>query len=170
MHQVSNKKAGERTAGPVLVTDGIEFLSPILAEAMAYWLEIKGDEAFPQRADLVPEKLVALWPYILMVDVIDGGSDYLMRLFGQNLVNAYGEQTGRRSSEAKVPELVRQRSKQLFDFCVAHAAPTYAYWPESDAQGRTYVDVEALCLPLSSDGTSLDRLMSRNVNSRRELK
>lgn len=164
---MDNRLAENKAVGPLLVTEGFEFLSPVLAEALAYWLEIKGEAPFPQRADLVPEKLVALWPYMLMVDVIDGGSDYFLRLFGQNLVSAYGEQTGRRSSEAKVPELVRQRSNQLFDFCVRNAAPTYAYWPESGARGRSFVDVEALCLPLSSDGTRLDRLMSLNVNSRR---
>lgn len=164
---MDERRAGKEAVGPLLVTEGVEFYSPVLADALTYWLEIKGAAPFPQRADLVPEKLVALWPYILMVDVIDGGDDYFLRLFGQKLVSAYGEQTGRRSSEAKVPELVRQRSKRLFDFCVAHSAPTYAYWPESGARGRSFVDVEALCLPLSSDGTKLDRLMSLNVNSRR---
>jgi hypothetical protein len=171
MHRVEDKKgAGKEAVGPLQVTEGFQFLSPVLAEALAYWLEIKGDAPFPRRADLVPEKLVALWPYMLMVDIIDDGSDYFLRLFGQNLVDAYGEQTGRRSSEAKVPDVVRQRSKQLFDFCVTNAVPTYAYWPELGRRGRTLVDVEALCLPLSSDGATLDRLMSLNVNSRQEKK
>ncbi len=170
MHRVEERRAGNKAIGPLEVAEGFEFVSPILTQAMTYWLEIKGDARFPQRADLVPEKFVSLWPYVLMVDVLDSGDDYFLRLFGQNLVDAYGEQTGRRSSEANVPELVRQRSKLLFDFCVAHAAPTYAYWPESGAKGRSFVDVEALCLPLSSDGRSLDRLMSLNVNSRRDKK
>jgi len=150
------------------VTEEFDFLSPVLAQATTYWREIKGTARFPQRADLVPEQFVALWPHILMVDVIDGGADYFVRLFGQHLVNAYGEQTGRKASEATVPEVVRERSKKLFDFCVAHAAPTYAYWPEIGSERRPFIDVEALCLPLSSDGVTLDRLMSLNVNTRRE--
>lgn len=166
MHQMDDSKAGRQAIGPIEVGEGVEFLSPILREALAYWLEIKGDAPFPQRADLLPEEFVALWPYVLMVDVIDGGRDYFVRLFGQNLVDAYGEQTGRRVSESTAPDLVRARSKSLFDFCVTHAAPTYAYWPESGSDRRLFVDVEALCLPLSSDGRSLDRLMSLNVNSR----
>ena len=55
----------------------------------------------------------------------------------------------------------------MFDFCLAHAAPTYAYWPESASERRPFVDIEALCLPLSSDGTTLDRMISLNVNTRR---
>ncbi|MEO3431222.1 PAS domain-containing protein [Pelagibius sp. CAU 1746] len=167
---MSHRRAANQAVGPLRVTADFEFVSPVLAEAMAYWLEIKGDAPFPRRGDLVPERFVTLWPHMLMVDVIDGGQDYFLRLFGQKLVDSYGEQTGRRSSEAKVPELVRQRSKQLFDFCVVHATPTYAYWPETGSKRRTLIDVEALCLPLSSDGRSLDRLMSLNVNSRREKK
>ncbi len=170
MHQVDQKRTRCQAVGPIEVTEGLEFLSPILTEALTYWLEIKGSSRFAQRADLVPEKFVKLWPHVLMVDVIDEGQDYYVRLFGQNLVNAYGEQTGRRASEATVPELVRDRSKQLFDFCVTHAAPTYAYWPELGSERRFFFDVEALCLPLSSDGTRLDRLMSLNVNSRRPRK
>ncbi|WP_193369622.1 PAS domain-containing protein [Pelagibius marinus] len=167
---METRRAGKKAIGPLEVTEGFEFCSPVLTQALSYWLMIKGDAPFPRRADLVPEKLVALWPHILMVDVIDDGTDYFIRLFGQYLVDSYGEQTGRLSSQARVPELVRERSKQLFDACVAHAGPVYAYWPESAARRRAHVDVEALCLPLSSDGRSLDRLMSLNVNSRRERK
>lgn len=168
MHRVDRSSAGVKSVGPVKVTEDLKFLSPVLTQALTYWLQIKGEAAFPQRADLVPEKFVTLWPHILMVDVIDGGSDYFIRLFGQYLVDAYGEQTGRRSSEANVPDLVRKRSKLLFDRCLEEAAPTYARWPESAGKGDVLVDVEALCLPLSSDGSSLDRLMSLNVNSRRK--
>lgn len=167
MHSFDERRTGCRAIGPIEVAEGFEFLSPILTDAMSYWLEIRGTAKFPQRADLVPEKFVRLWPHILMVDVIEGGRDYFVRLFGQNLVNAYGEQTGRKVSESTVPDQVRERAVQLFGFCVNHAAPTYAYWPESAAERRPFVDVEALCLPLSSDGSSLDRMMSLNVNTPR---
>ena len=168
MHQLDERRTGRQAVGPVEVAEGFEFLSPVLAEAMTYWLEIRGQAPIPLRADLVPEKFVKLWPYILMVDVIDEGRDYFIRLFGQHLVDAYGEQTGRKVSEATVPDLVRDRSKLVFDFCVARAAPTYGYWPESGSERRSFIDVEALCLPLSSDGGRLDRLMSLNVNTRRK--
>ena len=166
MLQVIAERERGRPVGPV-VAQGFAFLSPLLTDAFSYWKAIKGDAAFPRRDAMSPEEIVALWPHLLMVDVLDGGADYYIRLFGQNLVNTYGEQTGRRHSEARVPEVVRDRSRQLFDFCHAHAAPAYAYWPEAPSDRRPFVDVEALCLPLSSDGSALDRLMSLNVNTRR---
>jgi hypothetical protein len=165
MRQVEERRAAGLPVGPV-VAEGFGFLSPILEQALAYWSSIKDRAAFPRRADMEPEKVVALWPYILMVDVVEDG-DYFVRLFGQNLVDAYGEQTGRKVSECNVPDLIRARSKLLFDFCVRHAAPCYAYWPETASKRRPFVDVEALCLPLSSNGAALDRMMSLNVNSRR---
>ncbi len=165
MPQLIAEREKGRPVGPVVV-QGFAFLSPILTDALAYWQTIKGDAAFPRRDAMAPEEIVALWPHLLMVDVVDGGADYFIRLFGQNLVNIYGEQTGRRHSEAKVPEVVRERSRVLFDFCREMASPAYAYWPESPSRRRHFIDVEALCLPLSSDGTTLDRLMSLNVNTR----
>lgn len=152
--------------GPLIAQD-LEFISPVLDEALQYWKTIKGDATLPSRADMVPEQIVSLWPYILMVDVMEDG-DYFVRLFGQNLVESYGEQTGRKVSESTVPELVRERSKLLFDYCVEQAAPAYAYWLEAPKDKRVAFDVEALCLPLSSDGSTPDRLMSLNVNSPRE--
>jgi hypothetical protein len=153
--------------GP-LVAEGFAFLSGTLDQALAYWHEIRGDSACPRRDALQPERIVSLWPHILMVDVIDDGSDYFIRLFGQRLVDTYGEHTGRKLSEAKVPDLVRDRSRQLFDFCRAKAAPTYAYWQETAPRRGHAVNVESLCLPLSSDGTAVDRMMSLNVNTRCE--
>jgi hypothetical protein len=156
-----------RSVGP-LVAEGFAFLSGTLDEALAYWHEIRGDSPCPRRDALQPERIVSLWPHILMVDVIEDGSDYFIRLFGQRLVDTYGEHTGRKLSEAKVPDLVRDRSRHLFDFCRAETAPTYAYWQEVAPRRGHAVNVEALCLPLSSDGTAVDRMMSLNVNTRRE--
>lgn len=166
MNLVDKKREQGQPVGP-LVAEDLDFISPLLDEALRYWTSIRGEATLPSRADMEPEKVVSLWPHILMVDVMDDG-DFFVRLFGQNLVNAYGEQTGRRVSESSVPDVVRERSKLLFDFCVEQAAPAYAYWPEAPEGKRVIFDVEALCLPLSSDGRTPDRLMSLNVNSRRE--
>jgi len=155
-----------QSVGP-LVAEGFTFLSGTLDEALAYWHEIRGNSPCPRRDALQPERIVSLWPHMLMVDVIEDGSDYFIRLFGQRLVDTYGEHTGRKLSEAKVPDLVRDRSRQLFDFCRAEAAPTYAYWQETAPRRGHAVNVEAPCLPLSSDGTAVDRMMSLNVNTRR---
>jgi hypothetical protein len=165
MLQLVQQRAERKPIGPI-PAGGFDFLSPFLDQALAYWNEIRGEAEFPQRADLVPERIVTLWPHMLMVDVIDGGADYFIRLFGQNLVDAYGEQTGRNLSQATAPPLVRERSRLLFDFCLENALPTYAYWPVDASDRRPYVDVEALCLPLSSDGIAPDRMMSLNVNTR----
>jgi hypothetical protein len=163
---IALRQRGE-PVGPV-VAQGFGFLSDILDQAVAYWHQIRGDSPIPRRDDLVPEQIVGLWPHILMVDVVDDGDDYFVRLFGQRLVDTYGEQTGRKLSDAKVPDLVRDRSRRLFDFCLANGAPTYAYWSEMTSKRRRFFDVEALCLPLSGDGTTLDRMLSLNVNSLRE--
>lgn len=164
---IALRERGE-PVGPVLA-EGFEFLSRALDQALAYWQGIRGSAGMPQRDDMVPEKIVALWPHILMVDVIDNGNDYYFRLVGQRLVDTYGEQTGRKLSNAKVPEVVRDRCRQIFGFCLARSAPTYAYWCESTSERQQVIDVEALCLPLSSDGASLDRMISLNVNSRRRV-
>ena len=167
MQQLVALRERGHPVGPV-VAEGFSFLSQALDQALAYWQEIRGDGRVPRRDAMVPERIVALWPHILMVDVIDNGDDYFFRLVGQRLVDSYGEQTGRNLSAATIPEVVRERCRQIFRFCLDHAAPAYAYWSESASDRRPLIDVEALCLPLSSDGTALDRMLSLNVNMRRQ--
>ncbi|NIA69833.1 PAS domain-containing protein [Pelagibius litoralis] len=145
------------------------FISPILDQALTYWTEIKHGNALALRADLFPENIAPLWPYTVILDVVDDGSDYHVKLFGRSLVETYGEQTGRKLSEITAPNLVRERSKAFFDFCRESAAPCYAFWPVTASEKRPFVDAEALCLPLSSDGSSLDKLMACNVNSVRDF-
>ena len=152
--------------GPV-VAKGVPFLSTALGQALAYWEEIRGSDSMPRRDAMMPERIVALWPYILMVDVIDGGADYYFRLVGQRLVDTYGEQTGRKLSTATISGVVRDRCRQIFSYCLEQAAPSYAYWSETASDRRPLIDVEALCLPLSSDGSTLDRMISLNVNGHR---
>lgn len=164
MLDIVQRRNERKSLGPVKA-QGFSFISPVLDQALSFWQDIKGEASFPKRADLLPEKIVSLWPYMVILDVIDDGADYYVRLFGQSLVETYGEQTRRRLSEITAPALVRQRSKVFFDYCREEAAPCYAYWPVTASEKRPFVDAEALCLPLSSDGSSLDKLMACNVNS-----
>ena len=124
MEQLAALRRQGQPVGPV-AAEGIGFLSPILTQGLAFWHRIRGDAPIPRRDDMLPESIVSLWPYILMVDVIGAGADYHFRLVGGHLVSVYGEQTGRDLSTARVPELVRQRCKQIFDFCLGSAAPAY---------------------------------------------
>lgn len=167
MLQLTALRERGQPVGPV-AAEGLPFLSRTLDQALAYWQEIKGPAPMPRRDDLVPERIVALWPHILMVDVLDGGADFYFRLVGQRLVDSYGEQTGRTLSAARISEVVRERCRQIFGYCLEHAVPTYAYWSEAASDRRPLLDVEALCLPLSSNGTALDRIISLNVNSPRQ--
>jgi len=85
IHPIALRDNGQ-AVGPLEV-DGFAFLSATLDQALAYWQSIRGDLACPRRDALQPEHIVALWPHILMVDVIDDGGDYFIRLFGQRLVD-----------------------------------------------------------------------------------
>src|SRR3546814_19919477 len=144
-----------RPVGPV-VAEGLAFLSQTLDHALAYWDQIRGTASMPRRDTLVPEEIVALWPHILMVDVLDEGTDYHFRLVGQRLVDTSDEQTDRKLSNAAISEVVRARGRQIFAFCRAHGAPTYASWSASPSDRRPPIDLEALCLPLPRAGPPTD--------------
>ena len=84
MLQLTALRERGQPVGPV-AADGFPFLSPTLDHALTYWRGIKGPAAMPRRDDLVPERIVALWPHILMVDVLGDGDYFCASCYGRSV-------------------------------------------------------------------------------------
>ncbi len=71
-----------------------------VADLTAYWDRKRGRGRMPDRQDILPSEIVKLLPNLHITEVLDGGRDFRIRLFGTALVNFLGaEMTGRRLSE-----------------------------------------------------------------------
>lgn len=69
---------------------------------LAYWREKCAPGGLPTRADIRPEELLPLLPYVFMVDVLPEtteGPDYHFRLVGTAIMELEGEHTGRLLSQ-----------------------------------------------------------------------
>lgn len=78
-------------------------LSGLGREFLAYWrAKCPPGGGFPTRADIAPEEILQLLPYIFMVDVLPEtreGPDYRFRLVGTAIMDLEGEHTGRLLSQ-----------------------------------------------------------------------
>jgi hypothetical protein len=71
-----------------------------VADLTAYWNRKRGDRRMPDRQDILPSEIVKLLPNLHITEVLDGGKDFRIRLFGTALVNFLGaEMTGKRLSD-----------------------------------------------------------------------
>src|SRR5579859_8055397 len=67
-----------------------------LMALLGYWSAKRGARRMPSRADIDPADLRVLLPHIMLLDVIDGGSDMRYRLVGTEIERHLGRPvTGR---------------------------------------------------------------------------
>lgn len=131
-------------------------LSPLGREFVAYWQGKRGSPAaqggFPLRADIAPDEILGLLPYIFLVDVLkddEGERDYRFRLVGTAIMNFEGEHTGQLLS-GMFPD--RETYAVLWRQYAAAAAGTIwvryetLIWPS-----REPVTYEVVLAPLQDD-------------------
>lgn len=94
-HSVVEER-GRAVSGPE------DLVSPISRRGYGIWQEACGGEGKADVADLTPERLVSILPYVYLVDVLsgEGERDFRYRLVGTDIVShTEADNTGRRLSE-----------------------------------------------------------------------
>jgi len=113
-----------------------------------------------ERSDVSPVELKDKLPNIcVMVPIYDASgalSDVIIKLIGTTLVDFYGEMTGKSIFKHPAPE-VAERIFISVERCIKERAPVAAE-AFSLSKAKSYLQVTALYVPLSSDGKTIDQL------------
>jgi len=131
---------------------------PKLRRLYEYWDGKRGEQKMPSRADLDPLEMIFIIGNIILVDVLDGSPlRFRIRLHGTNLSQRVGfELTGKMLDEMPETEF-RELAQESFTRVVSNAEPSYGRRDRLiDGRPARY---ETVIMPLSSDGTSVDRLL-----------
>ncbi|MFC4347036.1 PAS domain-containing protein [Kordiimonas lipolytica] len=124
------------------------------------WREKKGDREFPLKSDLHPSLMARYLPYIYIVDILDGGKDYRIRLLGSSVADMLGKDyTGTLLSET--PEELDWRG-EIYGLCMKRRAPVF-YLFELAPFGRETVVTENALFPLSDGDGNLAHLLCMSV-------
>lgn len=129
-----------------------------IASLRRFWEAKKGDHRCPLRDEIDPVELQEWYPNLIHVDVVDGGRDYVVTLYGQNLVDLMDvDVTGKRLSEirGKYMRLTRAEYARV----VRTAEPLYLVRDHGVCEDGPPVRVARLALPISSDGEQVDGLL-----------
>ena len=132
--------------------------SPTLRRFFQYYLEKKGDRAFPARADLDPVEFSYALGDVTLVDVHHDPLNFSFRLDGSRHVERFGfDLTGRSLDEFPYPEM-RQAIFDSYKDVIDHREPR-RYFRDLESQGRWF-RYETLLLPLSDDGRTINMIVS----------
>ncbi|WP_395019044.1 PAS domain-containing protein [Dongia sp.] len=138
------------------ILDDVE--SPILRRFYQYYLEKRGDRAFPARADLDPVDFAYALGDITLIEVEYDPVRFKFRLDGSRHVERFGfDLTGRSLDEFPYPEM-RQAIFDSYKDVIDHREPR-RYFRDLESSGRWF-RYETLLLPLSRDGKVIDMIVS----------
>ena len=140
-----------RSVTPAQITD-----YPALSALLTLWERKRRGRLAPQRRDFAAEDLHLWFGNLMVIDVVDGGRDFLYRVYGTDIATAYGhDMTNRYCSEFPAPiaefvlvELPRDRHEMRPMFC--------EHTPPIEISVYTW---QRLILPLSEDGTSISQIL-----------
>jgi hypothetical protein len=140
--------------------------SPLLVELAAYWRRKHQAERLPRRADIDPTDIKAHLPLLFMVDVLENGGtngerEYRYRLVGTELVQINGRDSTGKTFTQVYGEDDRQltRMRHVVGSTVDTARPVLIAGEMFWRPDRAFRPVEALLLPLSADGKTVDVVM-----------
>jgi hypothetical protein len=135
---------------------------PVLRFLKDYWDRKRGARAMPSRADIRPSEMKEHLGWVILQDVIGDSEDFRYRTIGSRVTQYFlGDSTGKTVSEtfapfgeAAVNGVLAVHRKCARDRVVLRSHGG-AGW-----LGRSFLDFDALYLPLSDDGVRANMILS----------
>lgn len=127
------------------------------AHVFRLWCERRGDRDMPSRADFSPHDMVPYLPFVVLVDVLHDPLRFRNRLVGTALAELLpNDPTGIFMDELPNGEVTAAR----LALTVNERHPTFSTDLPLDWANRDYRSFDAIGMPLSSDGQTVDMIMT----------
>lgn len=137
--------------------------APKLKQLLAYWQSRRpAADRLPGRADIDPVDIPSLLPHIFLIDVRREPRAYRYRLFGTELVDAYGRDVTGKALDELFSDIFRKAVTVVFNHVVDHRAPLRTFgslaWRETER-----VPFEGIQMPLAADGATVDMILGAMI-------
>jgi hypothetical protein len=163
-------------ANPFPTETAVEMISfddlecPIVRAGWDYWCKLRGARAFPARADIRPRDIAPFLTNMVLVKVLDGGADFLLKIVGDEVSLAYrAVLINRRMSEiaADLPNTV-QRWGAVYAEVVRTGLPAAVRVTAGlEVPEITFSHAETVCLPFGASDDQVDHVVTFGQRFRR---
>lgn len=145
--------------------------NPPLEFLRSYWLRKRGDRAMPARKDMVPSELKKYLDSLVMIDVLPDMADFRYRLIGTAVTQYFlVDPTGKSVAETWAPMGSSAVDRIIANLrAVARERACTHLWGAVDWFGRGAETVDALYLPLSDDGETVNMIVNMFIFDRRNV-
>lgn len=130
-----------------------------LRQLHEYWLAKKGDRMAPARADILPEEIRSILPWVFIMERV--GARLRFRLVGEAYREIYGAKLmGMFLDEIDLDHIT---AAYIGEYHYAETqGPVARQWKFTKNDGR-HLEYERILLPLSSDGKTVDMFLGGAV-------
>ena len=150
--------ANAERAGRVVALSEIQ--SPVVLGAMELWNEIRCPRPFPSRAEITPRRFAKFLPYVILLELVDGGADFECRVLGNAAAMAFGG-TFHGMRKEPINRLQPGAGDVIARLCT-HVARTRAMLPIKGQfrqnKGNAFYQ-EAIFFPLGPHGRTVDHVL-----------
>lgn len=134
--------------------------SPKIREFAEYWMSIHPGDRLPSRADFDPIDIPSLLPHLVLVDVTPDPIRFMVRLQGTDVTRAMRRELRGRYLDEAFPNFEQSFPHLDRVHVVKTALPLHRIGAPSIQFALDYAPIERLHLPLSSDGVTVDKVIS----------
>jgi len=130
----------------------------LVLRLLQYWRGLGDVDALPSEADIDPKAIPDMWPHCAVLDVAGNETDPEIAFVGPALAESAGtDLTGRKLSQAPANTLVAKGLSYYGQVLVKRVPITFG--GEFTDQRGVKILYRSIILPLSEDGTNLNRLL-----------
>ncbi len=133
-----------------------------LRRLFAYWRQLCEGERVPSRRDIDPAEIPDLLPNVFLLDVVGDAEDFLFRLAGSQVEDAFSMPLRGRSI-ADIQKRAGIRIPMEHHIEVARGGGPRYREGKMYLAGREHWKIHRLLLPLASDGEAIDVLIGGAV-------
>ena len=129
-----------------------------LKAAYAVWDATRAGRIGPRRDEIVPANLRGVLTFTFTMDVVDDGKDFRFRFAGDRIFQFMGRRLAGSLLSEQPNTAFFDSMRTMFAACVAARAPIASGVRQATYPGKDFLEVEALVLPLSENGTDVTHL------------
>lgn len=139
---------------------------PKIIEFVRYITRHCGSDGIVDRSHINPAEILALIPHVMILDVIDEGVDFRVRVFGTGLVILLGEErTGQLASNfgdkvAIASDYAEMRDRWMTVFSKAYSqASTTHFKAPTVSSDRSYMHYHGMIAPMTNGSDKITQLI-----------
>ena len=151
------------SAGPENLIEGAGDIAaptdPIIAKIFRYWDGKRGGRRMPSRAAIDPVELRRLVPNTMLIDVVEPGDRYRIRLVGGAISDFFGTNMAEDwEGHRFAPDLIARMNK-IMASVVANRVPHFRTGRARWHVDKSFRGFEACWLPLSPDDERVNKIL-----------